>query len=507
MTPVVSPNVKRPGLYLKVTLNGLPSNGAGEVRGLLLAPKGSAGTITPNTQLVRRVAGASAVATLLGQGTPGHLAAIAFFRAHTLGVLDVAAPVASAGATAAGTFTLSGTPVESTVIRVRIHDFVLDIPWAIGVTPSAEAAIVNAELVKRAGQIAVTPTVSGAVITATAKIAGAWGNDILIGAQTLEGDGVITPSGSALTGGTLEPDYTTILALVAPYEYSLIIPALSNADACSAGSTSNGTRIRTHVVSRSSGHGAKLEQVVIGATASLGSAKVGAIGRNEPRIEYVYLRSAQSLPCQIAGWEAGRRLWLRDRKVIIGNRTSESWKDSGIVGAVDIPAARMSDIEFEDALTSGLSVVDYDGLDQLYLARPITTYCRDANDAFDSDVYGVEAVDGTDAFARALRIQLPEEFRDPDGLGVNIIPDLPEGVEEVPPNTVEVRDVRATVLSIAEDFVRAGVLRRDKLDEAINEGSFIVKINDDDPEQVDIEAPVWIVRILSKLGVHVIRRG
>jgi hypothetical protein len=90
---------------------------------------------------------------------------------------------------------------------------------------------------------------------------------------------------------------------------------------------------------------------------------------------------------------------------------------------------------------------------------------------------------------------------------VNIIPDLPEGAEEVPPNTVEVRDVRAIVLSIAEDFVRAGVLRRDKLDEAINEGSFIVQINPDDSEQVDIEAPVWIVRILSKLGVHVIRRG
>lgn len=502
MDPVVSPSVKTPGLYLKVNLLGGPPSGNTPLKALLIAPKSSAGSISDDTQVVQNVAGSDAVKGLLGVGTPGHLAAQAFFAAYPLGTLDVVAPAASGGASATGTFTFAGTPTSAMTFRISIKGYTIDTPWGVGQTAIQAATEAVARINAKTSFIPVTASNSGtAVVTLTPKIPGAWANDVLIAAKVIEGaGGTLTASGAALTGGTGEPDFANVLALVANQEYYLFLPCVSNADAQSSSASSNPGKLKTHIVSLQEGNEAKLQQAVVGLTGALAAAKTGAVSRNFGQMEYIFCMAGQSLGCEFAGYEAGRRMRVEQNSPVT-NRIGEQIPDT-LFGAADLVADKPTAIEVEDALHNGLSIVNYDANGKPFLVRPITTYSRDENAAFDDRIFGVEAVAGTYAFARDLRTQLPVEFK-----GAKVIKDLVEGEEKPPAGVAEERDIFAFVVTRADEFVRRGVLRRDKLNEYLANEEIIVEVNALDEEQVDIFIPVAIVKILSKFGVNVTRRA
>lgn len=499
----VSPTTLTPGVYLSVDLTAGPSSpGSLALRCLLMAPKSNAGTITANTQLERGVTDASEVRTLLGPGTPGHLAAVALFRAHPTASLDVIAPAASAGSTATGTITFSDDDGDDPVTSARtvfiwIKGELIEVAWLVGedevdvATKTVDA--INA-LSDRLPVVASNSSGTLAVVTLTAKIPGPWGNDVLYRVVIEDGaGGAVTTGGAALTGGTTEPNFTTVLTNVSAYEYDYILPCVSNADAQSASSTSNPARIEQHIDDLDSGLSAKLQQQIVGLTGTLSASQTGAIARNHGPTQYVFCMAGQSLGCEFGGWEAGRRMKEEQIDPAV-NRIDDPIE--GLYGASDLVADRPTAAEIEAALIDGLSIVSYDAQLDLYLVAPITTYSQDSDGNRSDKLRYVSGVSGAYAYLKDLRRALKEEFR-----GAKIHPDLTAEDEELPERVVEVRDIKAFVIAHADTWVSRGVLRRDALREVIADGTLSVQINATDDSQVDIVVPFKVIKPLAKLGV------
>lgn len=499
----VSATTKTPGIAVAVNLlGGLPSSAISAPRALIMAPKSSAGSITANTQLVRGVSGPDEVKTLLGPGTPGHLTAKQLFRAYPLAKVDVISPTVSAGSTASGTITLGGTVTTNMVVRLWVKGYPIDLTWNVGtsVTDAGEAleALINAAT----DYLPVAANNSSGTVTATAKLAGPWGNDVTLYYEILEGaGGTVTLSGATLTGGTTEPSFATALGNVVSWEYDFIIPCVSNADAQSSSSTSNPGRVKTHIDTYDSGMGAKLQQAIVGITGALADGITGAVGRNFGPMEYPFCMAGKSLGCEFAGWEAGRRMRTEEIDPAV-NRIGDNELIDELYGAHDLVADKPTDAEVEQALSNGLSIFNYDAQGDLFLVCPITTYSQDGSGNADSRLFYVSKVSGAYAFAKALRRRLPIEYA-----GAKISEDLGADDEPPPNGVVQVREVKASVVEVGRDFVRKGVFNKAKFEAAVTDGSLMVRINPDNDSQVDIAVPADIVSPLARFSTVVLRRS
>lgn len=490
----VASSVKTPGLFLTVNLLAAVANpGTASLRTLLIAPKSSAGDITVDSE-VRQCFGPDDVATALGAGTPGHLASKRFFERFGLGRLDVVAPTASGGGTATETQTYSGTATENSTIRIKIHGRVIDVPWLSGEANTAFVTRAVSYINQQSSDLFVTASDGGiGDLDLTAKVAGPWGNDVLISTEIFEGGGGITISAnpSALASGTTEPDWTTALGVVNTTEYAAIIGCASNADA-TATSACNPERLADHINTYETGGNALLQVGFIGHTGTISNVKAGAIDRNNEAMEYVFGQTFADLPCELAGAEAGDALnyaSIRSNFNRIGNVHN-------LYGPYDPVAEKLTGAEVEDLLENGVSPLDIaQGTGQIYLVRPITTHSLDSATpdyrAFDmSDTLGMYAV------ARDMRTALPQQFPN-----ASISEDLAPGGDPLPPGVVERRDVEEFVISRLVFQTRLGVVQKAALDSAVENDELIVEIDSVDPTQVNIFMPLAIVKPLAKFGV------
>ena len=490
----VAPATKSPGLYLVVDLLGDPANpGSDVLRALLMAPKGSAGNLTNNTE-VRQLFGPDDAATAYGPGTPGHLAAKLFFRQNPLGQLFAISPTPSAGVAATGTQTFTGPASQNSAIRFRHHGRITDVPWNNGESAATFVNRAVAAIAAKGSDLALTAAANTGSIDYTAKLAGVWGNDILINASILTGGGgiAITANPAALTGGTLEPDFTTALSTVSTVEYRRIIGVLSNADAQASAGTSNAARIAAHIDANETGNQALLQVGVVGHTGSIANVQTGAIARNNEAFEYVFGQNFEDLPGELAGAEAGDALkWIAIRANYnrIGNKLP-------LHGPRDVVAEKLTVNETESLLNNGVTPVDVQLLTgELFVVRPITTHSLNGS-APDYRALDLSDTDGMFTVAADLRTALPIEFAN-----TSITPDLPAGQNRLPAGVTERRDVEAFVTSRLGRWVDLGVVQGDKLDASITAGELIVEINATDGSQVDIFLPLAIVKPLAKLGV------
>lgn len=489
----VASSVKTPGYYFAINLLGQSANpGTAPLRTLLIAPKSSAGNITPDSE-VRKVSGTTDVAAALGPGTQGHLAAKKFYQRHGLGPLDVIAPTASAGSVATGTQTFTGPASESSTLRLRVAGRIVEVPWLSGETATQFATRAAASVNALGDDLPVTAAPSTGSVVYTARVAGPWGNDITLNASIYSGGGgiAITVNPTALSGGTTEPSFATALATVSTREYARIIPCLSNADATDATSSSNGERLANHITTFQQGNAALLQVGVIGHTGSTSNAKAGAIDRNNAAVEYVLGRSFQDLPCEIAAAEAGdalRCIELRPNFNRIGNVHN-------LYGPLDPVANKLSAVEVEDLLNNGVTPLDLDSAGVPFVVRPITTHSTSSG-APDYRAFDLSDTDGAYAVFRGLRTALPQEFPN-----ASISPNLPAGADLLPAGVVEIRDARAFIISYLRFWVRQGVLDGVKLDAAIENDQLVVEIDDVDDSQVNVFIPHKCLRPLAKWSV------
>lgn len=491
----MSSSVKTPGFYLRVNLLAAAANvGGSPVRALLIAHKLTTGNMTPDTE-VRTVYGPDDVATALGTGAPGHLAAIVAFRRYGLLQLDLLAPTAPTGVAATLTVTIASTPTTGTQsFDIDIAGRIVNADWFVGEALAVFRARVIAAInsVNPRAWIAAVGGGAGDV-TVTALGPGTWGNDIKVRILRTQGvDVTFTGSGNLATG-TGEMNITTALGSVNATEYFGIGLITSNADYAVTTASSNCARLVAHIVTYNNGLDALLQFAFAAYTGTIATAKSGAVARNSEWAAHAYLQNARSLPAELVGSELGDAInWYNVRPNY--NRINNQHPD--LIGSFDRTGDKLTPPEREDLLNNGVSPLDFVAKGStIYLVDPITTYCVDTGGNpdfrcfYQSDAFGVMAI------AADLRTALPQQYAN-----ASISPDLPDGANSLPDGVTEIRDVKSTVLTRLRAWVPKGVANGVHLEQMISNGSVIVEIDATDESQVNIFYPAKIVKPLAKFS-------
>ncbi len=505
----VASSVRSPGLFLLVNLLSGPSSpGSAPLKGLLIGEKSSVGSITADTELIEVVSGADEVATLLGPGMPGHLAAKALFTEYPLAQVDVVAPLEATGNAATQTvvFDDSTAVTVSQTVTVTIMGRPVQFVWEAGETDTDAATAFCAAVNAQNYDLPLTAANAGGTsptATLTFKVKGKIGNDVLLYLKVEDGvGGSVSLTGATLAGGSTEPTISNVLTLVEGKEYDFILLCCSNEEAGNSSTTSNPGLLKTHIDGLDQGSNAKLQQAVIGATSTLALLQVGSAIRNFTRMQYIFCNAGQSLGCEWGGAEMGRRMRMEALDPTV-NAIGYVYQ-TPLYGAADLVADTLTGPEVEEALNTGITPIVYTGANEPQLSRPITTYYKDTTSAPDGRVLDVSRVSGIYAGAKDLRVSIPREFGPQDGAGgAKISPDLEPGDDELPPGVVEIRDVKAFVISRAQLLVSRGWWRQDRLTTAIETGQLTVEIDPDDDSQVNIVLPGSIVPPLAKFSVVV----
>ncbi len=499
----VSPSVLTPGLYLVVDLlAGTSSPGTGMLRVVIMASKSSDGDLTHDTE-VRAGAGEAVAAQAFGRGTVGHLAAKLVYRKYPAAQVDFVSVTPGSGV-ATLNLTLSGAPASDNVLDFDVMGRSFEVPWAVGETVDDIRDKIIDVILSMTNDLACTAVSGGAgIATLNSKVPGNVGNDILVdcslrmGSTGTEAVNGSTSVSTSLTGATTDPNFTTALQSIEGQEYHVITPCLSNYDVANTSSTNNLKRIVDHIDGLNTGLNAKLQQFVVGYTGSLASATASAPDGNSASNaefgEMLLCVNGRGLPGELGGRETGGRI-AEESLDPAANRIGE--KLDGYIGAKDKIADRPTLPESESALGHGVSLVSYtaQGIEQLVCA--VTTHSQDDVGGPDRRLLDVQNVSATYIVARDIRNNLPLEFPN-----AKITRDIKPGEDPPPKGVIQERDIRSWIIVRLRFWQQQGVLDKQSLDDAIADGTLIVRVNDSDPRQVDIVLPFKIVQPLAKFGV------
>lgn len=498
----VSPSVLTPGLYMTVDLlAGTASPGSGVLRVALLASKSSAGDLTDDTE-VRSGAGEASAATAFGAGTVGHLAAKLVYQEYAPAQVDFISPVPGSG-TATLDVTAAGAPTSNQVTDWDVMGRTFEVTWLVGESADDFRDKAIAAITSRANDLAVTASSGGAgVVTVDSTVDGNIGNDVLVkaklrlaqtGTETLTGAVTLTN----LASGSSDPDLTNALAAIAGREYHIVLPCLSNADVEQVVSDNNIKRTLDHINGLNTGLGAKLQQIVVGYSGAIATAKATALDangcNNDGVAQLILCVNGRGLPGELGARETGGRIAAESLDPA-ANRIGELM--GGYVGSADTIADTATQPESEDALGNGVSLVSYTVGGAAILVRPVTCHHQDTVGGADRRLLDVQNVSAAYIVARDVRDNLPLAFPQ-----AKISPDIEEGSEPPPEGVVEERDVKAWVINRLRAWERKAVVTRASLDAAIADGSLIVQVNSSDATQVDIVMPFKVVQPWAKTGV------
>lgn len=504
-TPLaVSPSNPNPGLHLTVDLlRGSVSPGIQGLRSLIVSPPETGqGDLADNG--IRPVFSADEVRTAIGRGL-GYFAYKALQLNDRQAQVDLLRCAESAGATATQRLTFSGTPLTNCgwVLDVSGHE--VELEWPVGVSDD-DAALLNAGRINGIGDLVFcVASADEEEIVLTARSKGPCGNDVKLALRQVRGSGgTLTLGGQALAGGTTEVDMTSALAAASVKEYDFLLLCMSQADATSASVSSNPARLATHIDSLKEGIGAKLQQGIYASTGTRSAAATNTEASNHTNLEHVCFQNSRDLPCEVAAAELGDRMQRR-RMESNANRVRQPIR--GLRGASDQFANTPTDTQFLASTNSGVTNYGYDASGNPVSIRAITTYHKDGSGNVDRRCFDVSEVDAIYDYVKDLRTALPAEFQAP-GRQVKVMRDRVEGDDPLPEGTVEERDIKAFIVARTLGFwVPKGVIQGPAFQEAVDNGTLVVKVNDTDETQVDIFIPARAVKILAKLGLFVAKEG
>lgn len=498
----VDPSNPRPGTYFTVNLlRGSSSAGAQGLRALIISPPQTGiGDATLDTE-IRPVSSAEDVQQAQGRSL-GYLAWKAMFANDKQCLVDVITCTESAGAAATNTLTFGGAPTSNMTIRVWIMGVQIDLSYNVGDSPTQAKAAAVTKINQYVADLFCLAS-SGAVglLNLTANSKGPAGNDMKLRVKVVAGAGGTCVAGGAnFTGGTTEPDMTTAIATATVKEYDFILLCTSNADAQSASASANPGRALTSINANNTGSNAKLQQLIVGSTGSIGSAKTGAIGRNDPDGEHICSVGDESLPCELAAAELGDRMQRR-RTESNANRVLQPLLR--VRGSADPAGDQPTDPEATDALNNGVSLVGYAANGAPIILRSVTMHSQDTSGNPDRRCFDVNEVDGLYDYTKDLRSFIPQTFQSPGGQ-VKIAKDRQPGDDPLPTGVVEERDVRASVIQrTLQVWVPRGVIDGVAFQAAADSGTLRSTVNASDPTQLDLFIPASCYKILAKIGVYV----
>jgi phage tail sheath gpL-like len=204
-------------------------------RGLLIGQKTSAGSAAANS--LHRVTRADSVIALAGQGSLLHRLAIAWFAENQetetwIGVLSDD----NSGVQASGTITVSGPATAAGTIALYLGGERVTVGVASGDANTAIATAIGAAI-NASGSLAVTATVSNAVVTVTYRHKGAVGNSYDVRHSYRIGEQL--PSGVGLTivamaSGATNPSLASLIAAMGDTWFHVIAHPYTDATSLSA---------------------------------------------------------------------------------------------------------------------------------------------------------------------------------------------------------------------------------------------------------------------------------
>lgn len=505
MANVIASDVLVPGVGIRIDfVTSEPTTVGLKRRICIIAPKRSTGTAVADAVNLR-VLGHEAVAGLGGNGSLGHLCAKAVFTEHPTARVDyigVAEPGAGVAASQTVTFD-DTTPVTVTkTVELDIMGRTFSLDWLPAETDIAFATRFVTEVNGADGDLFASAANGGgtlAVMTLTAKNKGTQGNDVALAVREIGGTGgTVTLGGAALASGAGTMVITAALAAIATTQYDLILICGGNADAIAASTTGLVGLLKTHMQAHISGFGALLQQAIFGCTSALASAKVGPATHNYGLFEYPSARSAQSLPCEWAGAEAGARSREEeiDPNVNRSNRADMPYLAT-LYGPANLTTGRLTFAEEQDALVSGLSPMRYSDSGVPYISIPRTTYWQDAFSNEDRRLVYVSQTTTLIEMGKDLRSFLPARF--PNS---KITPDQIQGDDDAPANVVEVGDVRAAVVDrIKQIYVTRGWIVKSEVDAALANGTMSFEIDPTNSSKLNIVLPFTPIPPLTQFDL------
>ncbi len=293
-------------------------------------------------------------------------------------------------------------------------------------------------------------------------------------------------------------DIATAITTISGTEYNFILPAANgNADASNASATSSIGKLKTATDALDEGFAAKLQLIVVGHTGSTSSAKTGTAQHNYGPMEYVLMRSGLSLPCELMAAEAGRRARMEAIDPAV-NAINTTYKAT-LYPPADLVAGALTPVQVEDLLQSGVTPITYTSTGTPRVSRPISTYFK--NDAGNADgrLLDVSRTAGTYAYARDIAQFLQDEFK-----GAKLGPDLTAEDDPPPAGVVEPRDIKAAIATRTRNFwIPQGVIQGPAFEQALADGTLIVRVNPSNESQADIVIPEKILPPLAKLSTVV----
>jgi len=503
----VDPTSRRPGVGILIDLKtGASSNASGEQRILLISVRNATPGSGAVETLYESVANADAVGALAGYGGLAHLAAKRLFEEYPTATVDVIFMAAASGNTAAGTITFDdGTPVSVTqTVTVRIGGYSFTEVWNVGETDVDIATKIVSRITALSKFLPVTAANGGgtlAAVTLTFKSKGKAGLDLRYTAELSEGTGGgVSTAAARLTGGTTEPDVTTCLTKMIGREWRFILPTLSNADLAATAADKNMGLLMAHMKANGSGIGALLQTVHTACTDSTTNAKALSAAIDFEYASHHLARGAWSLPCEWTGAIVGA--YARDTKSDPNHPfIQQAIERASLLGTLDVATDGLLASEEEDLLAHGVSYIGRTAQGVPRFERPITTYYEDADGNADDRVLDVSKTFGMMAVGADLRT-----FMQRIGKGKKLMKTLPSGNTPIPPNIIGEEDAKTLIVGrIRSVHVANGVVRGDKLDEVVKDGSLIVQVDGTDETQLDVFLPLRIVPPLVKTSIVLVQ--
>ena len=297
-----------------------------------------------------------------------------------------------AGSAASGTTTLAGTATGSGVVSLWVGANRVDIAVNSGDTAAAVATALAAAVTAKP-DIPVNSVAAAGVVTHTCYHKGTVGNDIkLVASCTAPG---LTATVATLTGGTLDPDYTTALAAVAGAGHNIIVAPLS--------SQAHLTALRTHLDFVSGPMEQRGATGVFGWPGSLATGTTLAGQINGGRVTGAWYRGSLRLPCEIAAAYAA---------VIASEEDPARPLNTLELAGLDVTTIDQRPIrtEQENALNNGLTPLEVGPGDKVQIVRAISTYTKAADGTNDVSLLDITTIRTLDYVRKACRERISLRF-------------------------------------------------------------------------------------------------
>ena len=394
---VMPSGTRKPGFYAnfntKNAINSLPGNA---IEVLLVGQMLSAGSVAANT--LQPIYSVSDAESYFGTGSMLHLMALAAFKANAylslkaIGLVDASSSVAATWA-----LTVAGTSTVDNAMQLQIGATFIPFSISNGDTAATVAANIKAQITQYPN-LPVVATISGSVLTLTAKNKGSIANQLamsLLKSAAVTGQSGLTFTLAQGVTGVIDPDITPALTTAFSSGVNIVVSGWNNAENLTALST-----FLENVSSPIEGRGCIGVSFV---TSTLSSATSLAAGLNEGRITIGLLRKAPNLSYELAAMYGA----------VIASEADPAMplNTLALSGAVSNPPSQwLSRTEQEACLANGITPFEIGPANSVQIVRAITTYTQNALSTPDPSLLDLATIRSLDYTRLAILTRMKLRF-------------------------------------------------------------------------------------------------